>query len=497
MAETPYMRFVPGSATVCAVILLLLPVQKAFGTVLQLSEGNGSGRDSSVAIQDVAGKDGEEIYRMDEGELIQGAKEDPKHPGWYSFQGKDRNGKPHTFWFKKSKNLNPVDPDKVQIGLDVPGSTTLTSKPGLTWSTAKASEKVGWPEEKDKLKYLDSELVEMEDPITHEYRWQLFYKVNYTHKPKKANAAEIKGEGWVNADFIRNDIVRNDEEDKLGELIKNLGERHAPTCTPSQKHHVPEPKVVVEAKEILRPSAMEQIIDRISPHLGKCLLDDSLDLPALGKETSAFDSTVLKHWKKSSVPKDIPSPLSGSLKKADLVNIDTFARTIYGEMASCFDNGLQYPMAMAKVVSNRVEYIRKHEGEATPFAPEEPNHELKGNFSSVLTHPYQFSVWNKMIGGKTNPSLKQVLCPPRDPEAKFWPKVKPSKKESNIWKESIRIATEAVLFPEKFRKQTERITELYYTSGLGYFMDGFQRAHHSIDGKPISRGRCIELWRKK
>lgn len=491
------MRFVPSSATVCAVILLLHPGQKAFGTVLQLSQGDGSELDSSVAIQDAAGKHGEEVYRMDEGELIEGAKEDPKHPGWYSIQGKDRLGKPHTFWFKKAKNLSSVDPDKVQIGLDVQGSTTLTSKPGLSWNTAKPSEKVGWPEEKDQLKYLDSELVEMEDPITHEFRWQLFYKVKFIHQPKNPNAALTIGEGWVNADYIRNDIVRNDEEDKLGELIKNLGERHAPTCTPSPKHTVPHAKVVVEAKEALHPLAVDEIVDRITPHLGKCLLDDSLDLPALGKESSAFDSTVLKHWKQSSVPKDIPSPLSGNLKKSDLVNIDTFARTIYGEMASCFDNGLQYPMAMAKVVSNRVEYIRKHEGEATPFAPEETSHELKGSFSSVLTHPYQFSVWNKMIGGKTNPSLKQVLCPPRDPGAKFWPKVKPSQKEHNIWKESIRIATEAVLFPERFRKQTERITELYYTSGLGFFMEGFQRAKHSILGKPVSRGRCIELWRKK
>ncbi|MFL5815193.1 MAG: hypothetical protein ACJ763_16570 [Bdellovibrionia bacterium] len=477
--------------------MLLLPGQKAFGTVLQLAQGDGAGLDSSVAIVDSAGKDGEEVYRMDEGELIEGAKEDPKHPGWYSLQGKDRNGKPHTFWFKKSKNLNSVDPGKVQIGLDVEGAVTLTRKPGLSWSTAKASDKVGWPVAQDKLKYLDSELVEMEDPITHEIRWQLFYKVKFTHKSKKSAADVTEGEGWVNADYIRNDIVRNDEEDQLGQLIKKLDKKDDPKCAPDRKHTAPHAKAVVEAKEALQPLAEEEIVERISPHLGKCLLDDSLNVPELGKGTSAFDSTVLKHWKEASTPKDIPSPLSGKLTKSDLVNIDTFARTIYGEMASCFDNGLQYPMAMAKVVSNRVEYIQKHEGEATPFAPESIRDKLKGSFSAVLTHPYQFSVWNKKIDGKTNPSLKQVLCPPRDPEAKFWPKVKPSKKESGIWKESIRIAIEAVLFPEKFRKKTEHVNELYYTSGLGYFMQGFQRAYHAVMGKPVSRGRCIELWRKK
>lgn len=500
------MRFIPSAATLCAVILLLHPGLKAFGAVLQLAGGDGAGLDSSIAILDAAGKDGDEVYRVDEGELIDGAKEDPKHPGWYSIQGKDRNGKPRTFWFKKSKNLTSVDPDKVQIGMDVQGAVTATSRAGLTWNTAKESEKVGWPDGKSKLKYLDSELAEMEDPITHEFRWQLFYKVKFSKK----------GEGWLNADYIRNDVVKNVEDDPLGDFIKTddpLGDfikqkkevsakaKQDPPCVPTRKHAVPAPKVVVEAKEALHPLAVEEVIERITPHLGKCLLNNSMDLPALARGASAFDSTVLKHWEASSVPKNIPSPLSGNLKKEDLVNIDTLARTIYGEMASCFDNGLQYPMAMAKVVANRVEYIQKHQGEATPFAPknvfEKARDKLKGIFSAVLTHSYQFSVWNKQIDGKTNPSLKQVLCPPRDPAAKFWPKVKPSKKESNIWKESIRIATEAVLFPEKFKKQTEHVTELYYTSGLGYFMEGFQRAHHTVDGKALSRGRCIELWRKK
>jgi hypothetical protein len=115
-----------------------------------------------------------------------------------------------------------------------------------------------------------------------------------------------------------------------------------------------------------------------------------------------------------------------------------------------------------------------------------------------VTTPSQFNVWKKYNeDGTTNGSLTLALCPPSDPNKDSWQKFKPGKDELAIWENTLRIATEAVLFPNKFNNRTSEVKSTYYDYNSGPADPwGYHRVYPSIDGRKVSRVACMQIWKR-
>ena len=91
--------------------------------------------------------------------------------------------------------------------------------------------------------------------------------------------------------------------------------------------------------------SFDVVVEALKPFIGFCTLNENRDFPAidLNTKTSAFDLTLFRKWQNIS-PEVVG--LDGSIiPKIDLISIDVLARTIYGEMSRCFDDGIQYPIS--------------------------------------------------------------------------------------------------------------------------------------------------------
>lgn len=243
--------------------------------------------------------------------------------------------------------------------------------------------------------------------------------------------------------------------------------------------------------------SFDAVVEGLKPVIGFCTLNDNRDFPAidLNTKTSGFDLTLFRKWQNMS-PEVIG--LNGNvIPKIDLISIDVLARTIYGEMSRCFDDGIQYPMAMAKVAVNRADWIVAHPKRRSRFSTVKP-HELKSPLTSVLTSPAQFSVWNKKLKGGPNHSLKHVLCPPAHAKKGYWKTNKGfSKKEADIWTKSLEIAAEAVLDPKRFKEKTKLVNEMYYTSNVSWAREGYIETETAVGSTATGRidnDACMMTW---
>lgn len=235
--------------------------------------------------------------------------------------------------------------------------------------------------------------------------------------------------------------------------------------------------------------AATQIYDLV----GECPLKDPMVMPKKLSGDNVFDSLVFTKLKKQKVPR-LLNELMRPMTFDDLVNIDSLARTIYGEMGKCFRKGLQYPIAAALVAVNRTENKSRFK-EWTSSKVKRRVASIP-NLTRIVTTPEKFNVWKSYEGDKINGPLHHSLCPARIVNKPFWKTQKASKAEVDIWKNAVRIATEAVMFPSRFKKRSPAMKNInFYTSGMGQY-NNYVQVFPFVNDRPLENFDCIEMWKE-
>lgn len=226
--------------------------------------------------------------------------------------------------------------------------------------------------------------------------------------------------------------------------------------------------------------------DAITPYIGKCVVNPKA-LPAKYTGEITYDTYVMPHMSKQAVP-NLKKEGGKTVTQEDMVDIDALARTMYAEMAGCYRHGLHYPSAVARISLNRA----NAPGRRAEFI-HGPHKAGKGDISKAVTSNYKYSAWNRTLGdGSRNNSLTHALCPPAPMNNVMWTGKPATPAEKEIWKNTIRIATEAVLFPSKFKSRSSGFNQLFYTSGMG--RDGWRQVYPKIEGRAIDRNSCMQVW---
>jgi len=244
------------------------------------------------------------------------------------------------------------------------------------------------------------------------------------------------------------------------------------------------------------------IAEQIKTKVGRCPVDNPQDLPQDFKSNIVYDEMILPFMKKESLPA-LKKENGLEMTLDDLIAVDAHARELYSEMARCFDDGLEYPFAVERIILNRANYVKtaretSHSDLAKIFVPSLHAQGL-GPLVEVPTQPIQFSNWN-LDGHSAKKNLSgigQSLCPPSNSDKLFWQARelrKPNEIETRIWQTGLKIATEAVLFPEYFRERhTPGLEEYFYTSGVSQPKMKLVRAQAL--GRPLLKKSCMEIYR--
>jgi hypothetical protein len=477
-----------------------------FGTQYAAARGNQQKNSSAYhqvgpafySVRTNANAPNSEIYQAEPGEIVSGTQQDKK--GLFSDVATDRFGREVRLSFVpgvSSKKAYPIKKNKPlsKTGyIDLPDNevTTIYSEPGKTWTDCQRNKVcMAWPHNQSELTIVESRMMEIIDPYTRQPRWQNFYRVKYRYQPRGHNVIK-QGEGWISSAFVSTTPVRvpvpPPPPPAPAPANKNA------LCPSTQKPGVQ--SSLVEIAILQRPineHAIDAVAQAIAPHAGKCLLQPPNLTPDFPNSSSPFDEIMMPHYKALTVP-NVSLPNGSRLSREQLMSIDALARTIYGEMASCWGRGAHYLTSVAAIVRNRTELVTNQHPRRELFV-RRPSSE-KPTMVQVISDPKQFSAWNPRIGENPNHSLRHVMCPPANESQPHWTGHRPGKMEQDIWKRSIRIATEAVIDSQGFKNRTPQINQYYYTSGLGKFMSGFTRVIPSVEGMRLSRASCIEIWQR-
>jgi len=341
----------------------------------------------------------------------------------------------------------------------------------------------------------------------------------YTRQVKLPNGkfkmVEKRGRGWIDASTLRNEplqpIYRKPNQNLTAPNKTADAANHSPilSCNQSCQQSYKNTSILGHLAQKLEQdplTRLDQSVTALKPLIGRCPLN-----PPTRKRADAwrgrniYDSEVLPLFQRMDprqlprIPKEIGPGQFGYATRDDLINIDTLARTIYAEMNECFKEGLQFPMAVARVAVNRANLVNEGRAPAS-YVGNTSQISSKPNLAKVLTAPYQFSVWNP--SGAANPRDKtalMALCPTRDSSKTNWKGQLPGPDDIYAWEKSLQIATEAVLFPEQFNRKTRQITQLYYTSKRTNFLNhDYKRPNPApkIEGRSVESFQCLYLWEK-
>jgi hypothetical protein len=375
---------------------------------------------------------------------------------------------------------------------------SIFNKPGKNWKNCAKDPQcrpLGWPDNTAKINVLSpTKKLKVEDPYTGKMTEEeyVFVEYSYTRIEKDKNGKPTgkewpqAGQGWIDASYLS----YTKQKSFYGE-----------DCPPTEKKTCSAPNAVQELVDKFKPieksnsnKSVKEVADSLSGVVGQCVINPAKP-PTKYAAGNPFDSMVLPSLEKKR-PSKILGPDGKQVTLQQLADIDALARTLYGEMAGCYKHGLQYPMAVAKIASNRANAPEKTK---KAFLGQDSAHnDKKDDLARVVTTPSQFNVWKKYNeDGTTNGSLTLALCPPSDPNKDSWQKFKPGKDELAIWENTLRIATEAVLFPNKFNNRTSEVKSTYYDYNSGPADPwGYHRVYPSIDGRKVSRVACMQIWKR-
>lgn len=227
--------------------------------------------------------------------------------------------------------------------------------------------------------------------------------------------------------------------------------------------------------------------------VGECAVSPATQLPKKLPKKNIYDSLAYPRLVKHKVPALLNEKIE-PMTMQDLVNIDALARTIYGEMGICFKKGLQYPIAAALVAVNR--HDNKSRFKEWTSTQTKRGLATVPDLTRILTTPEKFNNWMAKNGQKPNGPLHHSLCPPRFVNMPFWKSERASQDQVDIWKNAVRIATEAVLFPKKFKSRSPATRNInFYTSGMGQYYN-FLQVFPFINDHPLEHFDCIEMWKE-
>lgn len=455
------------------------------------------------------------LYRPRPGELLRGKFDVSKDKsGQLTFDFKDVEGE---LWTVILDRINPQS-IKAEKKIQSPGyldvsddwAVKVYSQPGRTERDCEMKNGLCLDEitSDTEIAITDAQFTKTWDPIAEEEVFENFYRIAYRKRDPRTGDKDRVRVGWVPAKIVSTTPTRDatssskskgQEECDWGQEESNLPEGKRPLVPTACEH--PYTDSLGEVKKFvgrISQGAENQVsLATIKKLVGKCLLSDPTKPPKIDDKTKAFDKFVMDHWDRNPPP---PITLKNGQRvtQKQIEEIDALARTIYGEMAwhEC-SQGSHYMKAVAAIVKNREAYI-KNERMPRRFDRNENIKDLSP-LLRVVSAESQFSVWNwKGADAGANNSLRHVLCPPSDPNKPFWyKKQKPSANELRIWDTALRVARDAVLEPDKFKRQTMNISHLYYASGVRFTpLSGMREVYSkpSIDGVRLSNPACIRFF---
>ena len=380
-------------------------------------------------------------------------------------------------------------PKRAYLDVEDDQFVSVFSGPGYDWQTCPIDPKcqpIGWPGNNAKIKVLTGQpkKMKMVDPDTFEVREEEFHKIEFEYEREVDGKKYYqKGTGWVDSSYLQ-----YKKQQTFFGTKKKLTEDPCPPETAAAKNT----KDLEDQATTLKNLSLTQTADLIAPLVGQCIAIGNAaerSVASLKNKSNTYDQLVLPKIKEEPVPKVLNAD-GEPMTQSQLVEIDSIARTLYGEMGGCFKHGLQYPYAVTRVLVNRSESKNRH----AEFI-RGTHDDSKSNITKVTTSATQLNVWLKEIDGEMNPTLKQALCPPQDQNKKFYRGQLPPKMETDIWKNAVRIATQAVLFPKDFKKRTAKVDVLFYTSNIKNFL-GMTQVDRSVEGRPVSLDKCVQLWKE-
>lgn len=472
--------------------------------------------------------------------------------------------------YQAMQKLKPAE-RKIYLDLDEGIPKSVFSKPGIFSAldcevdAAKKTKKdrgcipVGWPDNKSDITPTGNlEFQILEDEEGHEtLRTYAEIKFSYNRDGQSQN-----GKGWIAQDFIsfeevtpsyseiivkKASALKGWTKEAYEEICKAISSKPQESPPPFQ-NNLKDFAAVSQALQKKVDESNKQrrsvasVASQISSSVGMCMLKPPDVAPKNFVGNLVYDQFVLPSLKKMNLPKDIRNEDGQPLTQKDLIEIDSVARTLNAEMASCAELGSQYQMAVARVLLNRANAISTNPAYKTEFLTHKDEHSPdKPLLSQAATSPVQFSAWNQKIidfdrlkdaregeakalmrrgvsrkkaaeearknlqpDAKTGKFYKDnesgllhSLCPPSDSKKPCYTGKIPDPSSNFAWGNSLKIAVEAVLFPKQFEKKTAELKGIkHYTSNRDSFYD-FKQVKPAIEGRRIKSKVCLNLWRPK
>lgn len=464
---------------------------------------------------------------------------------------------------KKYQALQKLNPEGQGIHLDLEDGayTSVYSKPGIfsTEDCAADSQKnkknpskgctaMGWPDNKSKLFSTGHVEFQVEEDEEGEQVLRTYTEVQFAYDRE----GKIKsGTGWIAEDFIAFAPSEPSYSEIMTEKLSRVGswmkEKWNKLCISIQKPTTPLSQSssakknlndIVSVAEAAQKKveeinaekrAVSNVVSELSSSVGQCMLKPPNEAPEKFAGNLVYDQFVLPAVKKINPPKNVRKEDGTALTQKDLIDIDVMARTIYAEMASCTPIGVQYPMAVARVIRNREQEMQQKPNSISEFIKYNSEHDTnKSLLSRAATSPVLISAWNQDIidfnalkaarkkainpqeRKKINPNpdtkafykpnvsgLLHTLCPPSDSKGLCYTGYPPDKNMTIAWENVLKVAVETVLFPKQFEKKTAELAGIkHYTSNRNRFYD-FVEVHPSIEARQIDSKRCLNLWRPR
>lgn len=383
--------------------------------------------------------------------------------------------------FAEAKNKTAyLDPDSKIV--------SVFNEPGFDWQSCKQPcEAVAWPGPDAQFSVTQDtpQVFKRKDRYTGETTEVKYVKVLVTYD---RDGVKREKYGWIDESYLQYEKAESfyQAPSQSSAQKTNCGRKEE---TKKSKEHAAD--IARKQKEALLEAKIDKDAGKIEEAVGKCVRPSADASPKNGFDDLVKPTLRGVAAKNKSVTDENGHPISDD----QVATISALARTLYGEMAGCFRRGLQYPMAVARIAVERAEETRRH-GEFIKTGHSETDHPV----CQVITTPSQFNNWMPRIDGDVNGAFLHTLCPPSKHGEKFWANANPSDEELNIWKNAVRIATDATMFPAHFKGITKALDNVFfYTSGQKH-LRSFQKQppyHTKLDGRPLNNINCIQLWAKK
>ncbi|WP_413288674.1 hypothetical protein [Bdellovibrio sp. HCB337] len=372
---------------------------------------------------------------------------------------------------------------------------SIFEKPGYNWKTCQndpACRSIGWPDNKSKIKVLSPvQKKQVEDPYTGKMVVEDYVFVEFSYeRTVNGRVWKKEGKGWIDASYLSKEKHNTFYGDDCPDTSRS---RSCSLTSSSSNEIATQLQRLQPVTTATNNQSVKEVAKALNGAVGQCVINPA-NPPTRFAAGNPFDTLVLPAIARKATR--VLGPDGQPVTLQEMADIDALARTLYGEMAGCFKHGLQYPMAVAKIAYNRAnapDKVRK------TFVGNNADHSSrKDDLARVVTTPSQFNVWKKYNeDGKVNGSLKLALCPPSDPNKASWQKFKPGKDELAIWENALRIATETVLFSNKFNRRTSEIRDNIYDYNSGPRDPwGYTRIYPRIEGRRVDRVACMQVWRR-